>query len=59
MVLKIGEFEEFSNVVLKKDGQDQFDRSSENEKLLHRVMAERNILHRIKKKGQVNWSHLS
>jgi hypothetical protein len=30
-----------------------------NEEVLHRVKEERNILHTIKKKGKLDWSHLA
>lgn len=36
------------NVVLEKAGEDQLDRSAENERVLHRITAKRNIRPAIK-----------
>jgi len=44
----------FRNVVLEKDGEDQLDRSCENEEVLLRVNEQRNILHEIRKR-KANW----
>jgi hypothetical protein len=44
----------FSNVVLEKESEDQFDRSCENEEVLHTVKEDRNILHTIQRK-KANW----
>ena len=44
----------FRNVVLEKDGEDQLDRSCENEEVLVRVNEQRNILHEIRKR-KANW----
>jgi hypothetical protein len=41
-------------VVLEKDGEDQLDRSFENEEVIHRVKEERNIIHPIKRR-KANW----
>jgi len=40
--------------VLEKDGEDQLDRSCENEKVLLRVKKQKNILHEISKR-KANW----
>ena len=44
----------FWNVVLQKDGEDQLDRSCENEEVLLRVNEQRKILHEIRKR-KANW----
>jgi hypothetical protein len=44
----------FWNVVLKKNGEDQLDRSCEKWRVLHSVKEERNILHTIKRR-KANW----
>ena len=41
-------------MVLEKDGEDQLDRSCENEEVLVRVNEQRNILHEIRKR-KANW----
>ena len=41
-------------MVLEKDGEDQLDRSCENEEVLLRVNEQRNILHEIRKQ-KANW----
>jgi hypothetical protein len=52
----------FLNVVLEKDGEDNWIDCVRNEEALHRIKKERNILHTIKgrkKEIQLVWSHLA
>jgi hypothetical protein len=61
MVLKRGHFRnqirnawKVFNVVLEKNGEDQWSNRVRNEEVLHRVKEERNILHTIKRR-KANW----